>query len=104
MMDALEYNARTGHKNQHAVFVKTVTSHDAEYATRTRHGASVLVHDLKEWLLSHIVIEDAKFAKLCRDKHAEAVKISKQLIQEKKVQFRKAQILLYQYIVGQGAI
>lgn len=103
MMDALEYNARTGHKNQHAVFVKTVTSHDAEYATRTRHGASVLVHDLKEWLLSHIVIEDAKFAKLCRDKQAEAVMVSKQLIHDKKVQFRKAQILLYQYIVGQGA-
>ena len=84
MMDALEYGARTGHKSQHAVFVKTVTSHDSEYATRTRHGASVLVHDLKEWLLSHIVIEDAKFAKLCRDRQADAVKISKQLIQEKR--------------------
>ncbi|MFO1471583.1 MAG: hemerythrin family protein [Turneriella sp.] len=104
MMDALDYPVREGHKRQHSTFVSTVTSHDAEYATRTRHGASVLVHDLKEWLLSHIVIEDAKFARLCRDKHDLAVKVSKQLIQEKKVQFRKAQILLYQYIVGQGSV
>ncbi|MFO1524975.1 MAG: hemerythrin family protein [Turneriella sp.] len=99
MMDALEYPVREGHKKQHTTFVATVNSHDAEYATRTRHGASVLVHDLKEWLLSHIVIEDAKFAKLCREKQAQAMQVSKQLIQEKKVQFRKVQILLYQYIV-----
>jgi hemerythrin-like metal-binding protein len=102
MMDALDYPVRAGHKNQHAVFVRTVTSHDADYATRTRQGASVLVHDLKEWLLSHIVIEDAKFARLCREKNAEALAISKHLIQEKKVQFKKAQILLYQYIVEQS--
>lgn len=102
MMDALDYPARAGHKNQHTVFVRTVTSHDADYATRTRQGASVLVNDLKDWLLSHIVIEDAKFAKLCREKNAEALAISKKLIQEKKVQFKKAQILLYQYIVEQS--
>ncbi len=101
MMDALDYPVRAGHKNQHGLFIRTVTSHDADYATRTRQGASVLVNDLKEWLLSHIVIEDAKFAKLCREKNAEALAISKKLIQEKKVQFKKAQILLYQYIVEQ---
>jgi hemerythrin len=67
-MESLDYPVRAGHKKQHAAFIRTVTSHDADYATRTRQGASVLVNDLKEWLLSHIVIEDAKFAKLCREK------------------------------------
>jgi hemerythrin-like metal-binding protein len=99
MMDSLDFQFRQGHKGQHAVFIKTVTEHDAQYATRTRQGASILVQDLKEWLLSHIVIEDAKFAKLCRDKREEAAAVSKKLIQDKKVQFRKAQILLYQYII-----
>ena len=61
------------------------------------------MRDLKDWLLSHILIEDAKFAKLCREKNAEALQVSKQLIAEKKVQFKKAQILLYQYATGQTA-
>ncbi|MBN8219484.1 MAG: hemerythrin family protein [Spirochaetes bacterium] len=100
MMDALGYPAAQGHKKLHEVFTRTVTSHDAEYATRTRHGAAVLVHDLKDWLLTHIVIEDAKFAKLCREKSAEAMKVSKQIIAEKKAKFKKVQILLYQYITG----
>lgn len=102
MMDALGYPASVGHKKLHEVFTRTITSHDAEYATRTRQGASVLVHDLKDWLLTHIVIEDAKFAKLCRDKNEEAMKISKQLIAEKKARFKKAQILLYQYVIGRA--
>ncbi len=102
MMDALGYPAAAGHKKLHELFNRTISAHDAEYATRTRQGASVLVHDLKDWLLTHIVIEDAKFAKLCREKHTEAIAVSKHMIGEKKAQFRKAQILLYQYIVGQG--
>lgn len=102
MMEALDYPARAGHKNMHVVFTRTVAAHNADYALRTRQGASVLVNDLKEWLLTHIVIEDAKFARLCREKNAEALAISKKLIQEKKVHFKKAQILLYQYIVDQA--
>lgn len=102
MMDALGYQAAAGHKKLHEIFTRTITSHDAEYATRTRHGAAVLVHDLKDWLLTHIVIEDAKFAKLCRERNADAIRISKQLIAEKKARFKKAQILLYQYVAGRG--
>jgi hypothetical protein len=89
MMESLDYPVRAGHKKQYAAFIRTVTSHNADYATRTRQGASVLVNDLKDWLLSHIVIEDAKFAKLCREKNAEALAISKKLIQEKKSSSRK---------------
>lgn len=103
MMDALGYPAAQGHKKLHEIFTRTVASHDAEYATRTRHGAAIMVHDLKDWLLTHIVIEDAKFARLCREKSADAMKVSKQIIADKKAQFKKAQILLYQYITGKQA-
>ncbi|MCX7632913.1 MAG: bacteriohemerythrin [Turneriella sp.] len=98
IMDAIGYPARTEHKNMHAVFVRTITSHGPEYITRTRQGASVLVNDLREWLLSHIVIEDSKLAKFCREKSRDVVELTKKMIQEKKVSFRKAQILLYQYM------
>lgn len=100
MMDALNYPQATGHKKLHELFARTVSSHDAEYATRTRQGAAIMVHDLKDWLLSHIVIEDAKFAKLCRERNADAIAVSKKMIAQKKVNFTKAQILLYQYVIA----
>lgn len=100
MMNALAYEQAGSHKKLHELFARTVAGHDAEYATRTRQAAAIMVHDLKDWLLSHIVIEDAKFAKICREKNAEAMAISKQLISEKKVNFTKAQILLYQYVIS----
>lgn len=103
MMDSLGFETRAGHKKQHAAFVKTIEEHNTDYGAGTRSAATLLVKDLKEWLLSHILIEDAKFAKLCREKNADALQISKQLITEKKVQFKKAQILLYQYVTGNAA-
>jgi hemerythrin-like metal-binding protein len=102
MMEKLGYDLRVAHKKQHAAFVKTIESHNADYIAGTRSAATLLVRDLKDWLLSHILIEDAKFAKLCREKNAEALQVSKQLITEKTVQFKKAQILLYQYVTGQA--
>ncbi len=101
MMEKLGYEVRAAHKKQHAAFVKTVEEHNTDYIAGTRSAATLLVRDLKDWLLSHILIEDAKFAKLCREKNAEALQVSKQLIAEKMVQFKKAQILLYQYATGQ---
>ena len=103
MMETLGFETRLAHKKQHAAFVKTITEHDTDYIAGTRSAATLLVKDLKEWLLSHILIEDAKFAKICREKNAEALHVSKQLIAEKKVQFKKAQILLYQYVTGTAA-
>lgn len=100
MMNALGYPQASSHKKLHDLFVRTVAGHNADYATRTRQGAAIMVHDLKDWLLSHIVIEDAKFAKLCREKNAEAIAISKRLIAEKKVHFTKAHISLYQYVIA----
>lgn len=100
MMEALGYQGSAGHKKLHELFARTISEHDASYATRTRQGAAVLVHDLKDWLLTHIVLEDSRFARLCREKHEQAIQVSKRLIAEKKVQFKKAQILLFQYVVG----
>jgi len=98
MMDQLGHEIRAAHKKQHAAFIKTIEEHNTDYIAGTRSAATLLVRDLKDWLLSHIVIEDAKFAKLCREKNAEALSVSKQLISDKKVHFKKAQILLYQYV------
>lgn len=102
MMESLGYDMRVAHKKQHSAFVKTIEDHNTDYKAGTRSAATLLVRDLKDWLLSHILIEDAKFAKLCREKNTEALQLSKQLINGKKVQFKKAQILLYQYITGQA--
>lgn len=99
LMKKLNYPDLDMHIAKHRDFVNAVMSKKGEFEAGNHREASNMVRTLKDWLYTHIAIEDKKFAALCRQHHQTASLWSKQLIQSGKADLKKKQVNLYRSVV-----
>ena len=99
LMEKLNYPYLLGHKQKHAALVYSVLERKAEIEAGNERAANLLAIDLKEWLFSHIALEDKKFSQTIKEKRKEGIQLTKMLIEEKEVKIRKGQLELYKNIV-----
>ena len=99
LMEKLNYQYLLGHKQKHATLVYSVLERKAEIEAGNDRAANLLAIDLKEWLFSHIALEDKKFSQTIKEKRHEGIQLTKMLIEEKEVKIRKGQLELYKNIV-----
>lgn len=99
LMEKLNYQHLLGHKYKHAGLVYSVLERKAEIEAGNDRAANILAIDLKEWLFSHIALEDKKFSQTIKEHRNEGIRLSKMLIEEKQVKIRKGQLELYKNIV-----
>ncbi len=99
LMEKLNYPYLLGHKQKHAALVYSVLERKAEIEAGNDRAANLLAIDLKEWLFSHIALEDKKFSQTIKEKRYEGIQLTKMLIEEKEVKIRKGQLELYKNIV-----
>jgi hemerythrin-like metal-binding protein len=99
LMEKLDYPYLLAHKQKHALLVNSVLERKAEIEGGNDRAANLLAIDLKEWLFSHIALEDKKFSQIVRENRNEGIRLTKMLIEDKEVKIRKGQLELYKNIV-----
>ncbi|MFO1471791.1 MAG: bacteriohemerythrin [Turneriella sp.] len=100
LMATLGYAEEKGHHKLHEDFKRTVAKLKLEYDGGNHHSLSSLVTLLRQWLLTHIVIEDAKFARFCESDPQKSLNASRLLIREKNIVIPRDQTLIYMYIMA----
>lgn len=98
LMEGLGYAESKNHRKLHDNFKGNITRLKAEYDLGNHHSLSSLVTVLRQWLLTHIVIEDNKFARFCEINPTRSLNASRILIKENNIPITHDQTLLYMYI------
>lgn len=102
LMEKVGYATFRSHRKLHDDFRRTVYKLKDEYYSGNHHALSGLVSLLRQWLLTHIVIEDSKFARFCSGEIEKTVVASRQLIREKQIKIPRDQVLVYSYITARS--
>ena len=84
----------------HEDFKRTVSKLKFDYDSGNHHSMSNLVTVMRQWLITHIVIEDAKFARFCQQDAQKSLEASRLLIREKAIALSRDQTLLFMYIAA----
>lgn len=100
LMNHYQYPGLQGHLGQHKYFINFITRRNQENKSGDPMAASNLVADLREWLLSHIALEDKKIHGFLKDRMGEVVVLTKQLINQEKIVLRKGQVNLYRKVLA----
>jgi len=98
LMEKLGFKEEKNHRKLHEDFKRTVTKLKVEYDGGNHHSLSSLVTLLRQWLLTHIVIEDKKFAHFCEAEPQKSLNASRVLIRDKNIAIPRDQTLIYMYI------
>lgn len=89
-----------GHMKQHDAFREFVARRAQQYRQGDTQAAIKLVQDLRDWLLSHIAIEDHKIHLHLRNHLNEVQRFVRELINSGEITIRKAQVDLYNQVCG----
>lgn len=100
LMAKLSYGEEKNHRRLHDDFRRTVQKLKQDYDAGNHHSLSSLVTLLRQWLLTHIVIEDSKFARACAADSQNTINASRLLIREKEIAVLRDQTLIYTYITA----
>ncbi|MCE9597869.1 MAG: hemerythrin family protein [Spirochaetia bacterium] len=100
IMKKFGYKYLTGHIKQHQSFIEMVNNRKGEGSGDDPRAASHLVEDLKEWLVSHIGIEDRNIYVALKDNLTEVQAFVRDLINEGRLTVRKKQLDLYNEVCG----
>lgn len=100
IMEKFKFNGLPGHLRQHQAFKEFVARRALEFRQGDTQAAIKLVHDLREWLLSHIAIEDRKIQIQLRSHLVDVQKFVRELINSGEITLRKKQIDLYNQVCG----
>ncbi|MFZ5628016.1 MAG: bacteriohemerythrin [Spirochaetota bacterium] len=100
LMAKLGYPEEKNHHRLHDDFRRTVQKLKQDYDAGNHHSLSSLVTLLRQWLLTHIVIEDSKFARACAADPQNTINASRLLIREKEIPVLRDQTLIYTYITA----
>ena len=100
IMEKFRFNEIASHMRQHQGFRDFVARRALEFRRGDTQAAMKLVHDLREWLLSHIAIEDHKITIALRSHLNEVQKYVRELINSGEITVRKKQIDLYNQVCG----
>lgn len=87
------------HRQRHANFREIVALKKREAEDGNIRAAWGLVRNLKEWLFSHIVIEDSKYARKSRKDPETASRISRQIMKDLKLTPNKKQLEFYRAVL-----
>jgi hemerythrin-like metal-binding protein len=100
IMEKFKFNGLAAHLRQHQGFKEFVARRALEFRQGDTQAAIKLVHDLREWLLSHIAIEDRKIQIQLRSHLVDVQKFVRELINSGEITLRKKQIDLYNQVCG----
>lgn len=100
IMEKFHFPGYGAHLKQHQGFKDLVARRALEYRQGEAKAAIKLVQDLREWLLSHIAIEDHKIYIALRSHLPEVQKYVRELINSGEVTVRKKQVELYNQVFG----
>lgn len=100
IMEKFRFTEIASHMRQHQGFREFVARRALEFRRGDTQAAIKLVHDLREWLLSHIAIEDHKITIALRSHLNEVQKYVRELINSGEITVRKKQIDLYNQVCG----
>ena len=98
LMAKIGYAGEKGHHKLHEDFRRTVLKLKAEYDGGNHHSLSSLITIMRQWLLTHIVMEDSKIAHACEKNPQQSLDASRALIREKGIPVPRDQTLVYMYI------
>ena len=97
-MDHFHYPDANSHKKAHLKLLEVIGEREREAETGDLRSATYLAQDLKEWLLSHIAINDKYFLWFFREYRSDVAALTKQIIESRKVILTKGQINLYRMV------
>lgn len=100
LMEKLGYKEEKNHHKLHEDFKRMVAKLKQEYDGGNHHSLSSLVTLLRQWLLTHIVIEDIKFARFCEADPQKSLNASRLLIRDENIAVPRDQTLIYMYIMA----
>lgn len=100
IMEKFKFTGLPNHLRQHQAFKDFVARRALEFRQGDTQAAIKLVHDLREWLLSHIAIEDRKIEIQLRSHLVDVQKFVRELINSGEIVLRKKQIDLYNQVCG----
>lgn len=100
IMEKFKFNGLAAHLRQHQGFKEFVARRALEFRQGDTAAAIKLVHDLREWLLSHIAIEDRKIQIQLKSHLIDVQKFVRELINSGEITLRKKQIDLYNQVCG----
>lgn len=98
MMDHFNFPDSINHKKEHKKLIDVFQEREKETSRGDLRAVTYLAQDLKEWLLSHIAINDKYFFWFFREFRTEAQDFSRGLIENKQVSLTKGQINLYKMV------
>jgi hemerythrin-like metal-binding protein len=98
LLERLNYPQLAPHIKAHNLLVDSVLDKKSLILGGDHRLATQLCIDLKEWLFSHIALEDKKFINLLQENKIEALKITKKLLSNKVIHITKKQMELYKDI------
>lgn len=100
IMEKFGYKHFSAHVKQHHAFIDMVQKRHLEAEQGDSKAASHLVDDLKEWLVSHIAIEDRNIHLGLKDQMSEIQAYVRDLINNGQLVVRKKQVDLYNQVSG----
>lgn len=100
IMEKFKFSELANHLRQHHSFREFVARRAQEAKSGEPQAAVKLVNDLREWLLSHIAIEDRKIHLQLKGHLTEIQAFVRDLINTGEIKIRKKQIDLYNQVYG----
>jgi hemerythrin-like metal-binding protein len=100
IMQKFAFPGLQAHIKQHDGFREFVARRAQQYRQGDTQAAIKLVQDLRDWLLSHIAIEDHKIHLHLRTHLNEVQKFVRELVNSGEITLRKPQIDLYNQVCG----
>ncbi len=100
IMQKFAFPGVQAHIKQHDAFREFVARRAQQYRQGDSQAAIKLVQDLRDWLLSHIAIEDHKIHLHLRTHLNEVQKYVRELINSGEIAIRKSQVELYNQVCG----
>ncbi|MCB1316652.1 MAG: hemerythrin family protein, partial [Leptospiraceae bacterium] len=104
IMRHFDYEHIEEHRKQHRHFVQFVQNRNEQYKAGDEKAIFGLLHDLKEWLITHIAVEDKKLFFYFHNRRPEVLAFSRKCAEEGEFIIRRGYIKLYKTIVQEGPV
>ena len=100
LMREFQYPDFARHCDEHKKFLELIVLRNAQHSAGDVMAASELIKDLKEWIFSHIALEDRQLGAFLGQKHRQVTDFVKSQIHLKTLILRRSQVDLYQQVNG----
>lgn len=100
IMQKFSYVDVLSHRKQHGGFIDFLQQRLQDFNKGDALAASKLLKDLKEWLFGHIAITDKRMSASLKELHGDITSYVRELLKTKELVLKKAQIDLYNKIIG----